>query len=89
MLQTPFVRQNTPHPKELKAKAHKLFAKGQSSLEDSNEQSSEPVVEAVNQVLATPEREHNNDDAFDAAPVGNGAEESSEPSADDDTDDVS
>ncbi|XP_065077370.1 protein lap4 isoform X4 [Ochlerotatus camptorhynchus] len=24
---TPFVRQNTPHPKELKLKAHKLFAK--------------------------------------------------------------
>ncbi|XP_035775525.1 protein lap4-like isoform X5 [Anopheles albimanus] len=24
---TPFVRQNTPHPKELKMKAHKLFAK--------------------------------------------------------------
>lgn len=31
------MRQNTPHPKELKAKAHKLFAKGgqNSSLEDS------------------------------------------------------
>ncbi|XP_046436475.1 protein lap4-like isoform X2 [Neodiprion fabricii] len=27
-LSTPFVRQNTPHPKELKAKAHKLFGKG-------------------------------------------------------------
>jgi hypothetical protein len=26
--QTPFVRQNTPHPKELRAKAHKLFGKG-------------------------------------------------------------
>ncbi|XP_026668333.1 protein lap4 isoform X9 [Ceratina calcarata] len=26
--ETPFVRQNTPHPKELKAKAHKLFGKG-------------------------------------------------------------
>ncbi|CAB3367351.1 Hypothetical predicted protein [Cloeon dipterum] len=25
---TPFVRQNTPHPRELKAKAHKLFGKG-------------------------------------------------------------
>lgn len=37
-LQTPFVRQNTPHPKELKAKAHKLFAKGskQGSMEDSD-----------------------------------------------------
>lgn len=28
LFQTPFVRQNTPHPKELKAKAHKLFSKG-------------------------------------------------------------
>ncbi|XP_043507846.1 protein lap4 isoform X4 [Frieseomelitta varia] len=28
--ETPFVRQNTPHPKELKAKAHKLFSKGKS-----------------------------------------------------------
>lgn len=27
-MQTPFVRQNTPHPKELKAKARKLFDKG-------------------------------------------------------------
>ena len=25
--ETPFVRQNTPHPKELKAKAQKLFSK--------------------------------------------------------------
>lgn len=25
--ETPFVRQNTPHPKDLKAKAHKLFSK--------------------------------------------------------------
>ncbi|XP_012226059.2 protein lap4 isoform X3 [Linepithema humile] len=28
--ETPFIRQNTPHPKELKAKAHKLFSKGKS-----------------------------------------------------------
>ncbi|CAL7934178.1 unnamed protein product [Xylocopa violacea] len=28
--ETPFVRQNTPHPKELKAKAHKLFSKSKS-----------------------------------------------------------
>ncbi|XP_049304457.1 uncharacterized protein LOC105222614 isoform X12 [Bactrocera dorsalis] len=33
---TPFVRQNTPHPKELKAKAHKLFAKDRSRPEDGN-----------------------------------------------------
>lgn len=31
---TPFVRQNTPHPKELKAKAHKLFAKERSKQDD-------------------------------------------------------
>lgn len=32
------MRQNTPHPKELKAKAHKLFSKGgqNSSLEESD-----------------------------------------------------
>lgn len=38
LFQTPFVRQNTPHPKELKAKAHKLFSKGgqNSSLEESD-----------------------------------------------------
>ncbi|XP_044742521.1 protein lap4 isoform X3 [Chrysoperla carnea] len=36
--ETPFVRQNTPHPKELKAKAHKLFNKGskQASTDDSD-----------------------------------------------------
>lgn len=32
---TPFVRQNTPHPKELKMKAAKLFGKGKSN-EDNN-----------------------------------------------------
>ncbi|XP_055699199.1 protein lap4-like isoform X13 [Phlebotomus papatasi] len=47
--QTPFVRQNTPHPKELKMKAHKLFAKEKSKTEDtigldtlSEESSSKP-----------------------------------------------
>lgn len=34
--QTPFIRQNTPHPKELKAKAHKLFAKEKSKHEEHN-----------------------------------------------------
>lgn len=33
--ETPFVRQNTPHPKELKAKAHKLFAKEKSKVDES------------------------------------------------------
>lgn len=32
--QTPFVRQNTPHPKELKMKAHKLFSKKQDGTVD-------------------------------------------------------
>lgn len=35
------MRQNTPHPRELKAKAHKLFGKGsshgQTSLEESDQ----------------------------------------------------
>lgn len=31
---TPFVRQNTPHPKELKMKAHKLFAKEKNKGDD-------------------------------------------------------
>ncbi|XP_028047401.1 protein lap4 isoform X4 [Monomorium pharaonis] len=36
----PFIRQNTPHPKELKAKAHKLFSKGknESRSESTDEQ---------------------------------------------------
>ncbi|KAG5682631.1 hypothetical protein PVAND_011972 [Polypedilum vanderplanki] len=33
--ETPFVRQNTPHPKELKLKAHKLFSKDKKD-DDSN-----------------------------------------------------
>lgn len=33
--ETPFVRQNTPHPKELKAKAHKLFAKEKNKVDES------------------------------------------------------
>lgn len=32
--ETPFVRQNTPHPKELKLKAHKLFSKDSKKQED-------------------------------------------------------
>lgn len=39
---TPFVRQNTPHPKELKAKAHKLFGKTKSN--ESRENTSEETV---------------------------------------------
>lgn len=32
--ESPFVRQNTPHPKELKAKAHRILSKEKSKLED-------------------------------------------------------
>lgn len=42
--ETPFVRQNTPHPKELKAKAHKLFSKDKRD-DDSN---LHPLSEEVN-----------------------------------------
>lgn len=41
--QTPFVRQNTPHPKELKLKAHKLFAKEKSKQDDNLDNISEEV----------------------------------------------
>lgn len=100
-MQTPFVRQNTPHPRELKAKAHKLFTKGQNSLEDSDLQT-EPSVEAVNpHVKQNNQRQTPEPEVHPQPPqlqlhapqlppepiVGNGAEESSEPS--DDTDDVS
>ncbi|KAJ8977706.1 hypothetical protein NQ317_005439 [Molorchus minor] len=88
---TPFVRQNTPHPRELKAKAHKLFGKGHNSMEESDQllnDSSVPEVEAVNEHVRNfndPPR------VIEPEPelvVGNGdVEESSEPSQDDDTDD--
>lgn len=52
------MRHNTPHPRELKAKAHKLFAKRENSIEDSEQQHStntitdasvpQVTVEAVN-----------------------------------------
>ncbi|XP_024086270.1 protein lap4 isoform X1 [Cimex lectularius] len=42
---TPFVRQNTPHPKELKAKAHKLFNK--SKIIDSRELAVEELDEST------------------------------------------
>lgn len=46
--QTQFVRQNTPHPKELKMKAHKLFGKDKkpdenaTGLDTLSEESSKP-----------------------------------------------
>lgn len=83
-MQTPFVRQNTPHPRELKAKAHKLFSKGQNSLEESDLQP-EPVAEAINQNLVTDQEIviKLQDE------TGNGQDESSDPSVEDDIDDVS
>lgn len=43
LLQTPFVRQNTPHPKELKAKAHKLFSKGKNDSRSGSTDEQVPV----------------------------------------------
>ncbi|XP_072380003.1 uncharacterized protein scrib isoform X2 [Diabrotica undecimpunctata] len=89
--ETPFVRHNTPHPKELKAKAHKLFGKGQNSLEESEQHSNDNSAntpEALNlhvkqvpeppQIIEPPTRP-------DSA-VGNGQVEESEHSHDEDTD---
>lgn len=42
--ETPFVRQNTPHPKELKAKAHKLFSKDKKDEETNLFPLSEEVI---------------------------------------------
>uniref|UniRef100_A0A1Y1LNA7 PDZ domain-containing protein n=1 Tax=Photinus pyralis TaxID=7054 RepID=A0A1Y1LNA7_PHOPY len=86
--ETPFVRQNTPHPKELKAKAHKLFAKGQNSLEDSYEQNSEPFIEAINPAIVSPPEVEKNNNLTEEVQLGNGAEESSEPSADEDSEEA-
>ncbi|XP_068911978.1 protein lap4 isoform X7 [Tenebrio molitor] len=87
--ETPFVRQNTPHPRELKAKAHKLFSKGQNSLEDSDLHS-ESVVEAVNPTVQRPQTPPPPPPTL-AIPevteqvIGNGAEDNSEPSAEEET----
>ncbi|XP_075228246.1 uncharacterized protein LOC142328405 isoform X3 [Lycorma delicatula] len=53
---TPFVRQNTPHPKELKLKAHKLFNKSKSN--DSRDLS---VEEEDSRVMTRPERLHSSE----------------------------
>ncbi|XP_018372032.1 PREDICTED: protein lap4 isoform X4 [Trachymyrmex cornetzi] len=66
----PFIRQNTPHPKELKAKAHKLFSKGKSESrsESTDEQDvsqtfgldkteSEPSINPVDVPLSVSEQE--------------------------------
>lgn len=50
------MRQNTPHPKELKAKAHKLFAKGskQSSMEETSEIEKSHLSKEESNVQNTP-----------------------------------
>ncbi|XP_039279782.1 protein scribble homolog isoform X7 [Nilaparvata lugens] len=58
--ETPFVRQNTPHPKDLKAKAHKLFSKSKSN--DSRELSvEEEDSRTQNDRLYSSEVEQNSD----------------------------
>ena len=47
---TTFVRQNTPHPKELKAKAHKLFHKEKSKLEEAATSTLDTLSEEVTQI---------------------------------------
>ena len=44
-----FVRQNTPHPKELKAKAQRLFNKGISSQNPEEDDDNDNVPEENNQ----------------------------------------
>uniref|UniRef100_A0A069DXR8 PDZ domain-containing protein n=1 Tax=Panstrongylus megistus TaxID=65343 RepID=A0A069DXR8_9HEMI len=53
--ETPFVRQNTPHPKELKAKAHKLFNK--SKIADSRELAVEEMDESQKSASRNEQRE--------------------------------
>ncbi|CAG9857264.1 unnamed protein product [Phyllotreta striolata] len=88
--ETPFVRHNTPHPRELKAKAHKLFAKGQNSLEESSERQADDQApaDAVNRSVKQPGRTPQIIEPVDGNFGNNGQmEETSEPSQDDDTDD--
>lgn len=80
------MRQNTPHPRELKAKAHKLFGKGQNSIEE-HETHQEPIVEAVNHIVPEPKIELSPPSQGNG--TGTGTEDTSEPSDPDDTDDVS
>ncbi|XP_057652667.1 protein lap4-like isoform X20 [Diorhabda carinulata] len=91
--ETPFVRHNTPHPRELKAKAHKLFGKGQNSLEESDQQSNDNstiVSEAVNpHVRQSSEASQIIEPEIDPTTVGNGQiDENSEHSQEEDTDEA-
>uniref|UniRef100_A0A6P7G1C0 Leucine-rich repeat-containing protein 1-like n=1 Tax=Diabrotica virgifera virgifera TaxID=50390 RepID=A0A6P7G1C0_DIAVI len=94
LFQTPFVRHNTPHPKELKAKAHKLFGKGQNSLEESEQHSNDNSAntpEALNlhvkQVPEAPQIIEPPTTRTDSA-VGNGQVEESEHSHDEHDEDT-
>ncbi|XP_060523791.1 protein lap4 isoform X3 [Cylas formicarius] len=54
--ETPFVRQNTPHPRELKAKAHKLFGKaspGSGCVQNSIEESDTNTLQRDGSINAT------------------------------------
>ncbi|KAK9730448.1 PDZ domain [Popillia japonica] len=93
--ETPFVRQNTPHPRELKAKAHKLFARGQTSLEEGDLQQADAVCDDHYQGSnQTPEpvEVKLHDPVITRVEavtiVGNGNEESSDPSADEDSEEA-
>lgn len=75
LFQTNFVRQKTPHPKELKAKAHKLFNKRDSSGlndhdPDHDQSANGEVVEGSNG--------HENGDLKHQSSFENGNEESEE-----------
>ncbi|XP_049821121.1 protein lap4 isoform X4 [Aethina tumida] len=93
--ETPFVRHNTPHPKELKAKAHKLFSKGQNSLEESDvaetAEAINPTMRKAEQVEQPPQQvppPQIVEEVPVAHVVSNGAPEESE-SPDDGSDDAS
>lgn len=64
--ETPFIRQNTPHPKELKAKAQKLLAKSrqedqtllsstanQAQVSDSNLAAASTTLHSINRLSGT------------------------------------
>ncbi|XP_030757853.1 protein lap4 isoform X4 [Sitophilus oryzae] len=53
--ETPFVRQNTPHPRELKAKAHKLFGKsGNVAQEDSDSHQHDSIISVTTNSIDPP-----------------------------------
>ncbi|KAJ1522122.1 hypothetical protein ONE63_002433 [Megalurothrips usitatus] len=86
--ETPFVRQNTPHPKELKAKAHRLFTKGGKSpdskeTEDPDPQSSDQPVQKDGFKEDEAASVHSNHSS-DEATRENAAEHEEEPESEED-----